>query len=328
MTFNVKLIGVVAMVALLSGCSSIPFADRFSKDKDASSSSGVAEIEDIPEVPADKILNAGVRQLNVGDSKKAQKAFTEIEKQHPFSQEAQRALVLSAFSHFEEGEYDESVSKAQRYLQLYPGNRDSAYMQYLIGESYFNQVTAVTLDQSDTEKGLNAYRDLVRLYPDSKYVEDSKIKIVFMSDQLAGKEMQIGRYYQERSQHLASVNRFRTVVENFQRTRHIEEALYRLTESYLALGIVNEAQTAAGLLGYNYPDSEWYREAFNLLTGSNLKPQVNKSSSLTRFIPFVGDGREKLKRAERVEVEPPKGKKKGGLTRFIPFVGDNDKEDI
>ncbi|MEM8839932.1 MAG: outer membrane protein assembly factor BamD [Pseudomonadota bacterium] len=277
----VLLAGVALSVA---GCSSLPFSDRFSGDDNET-----AEIEDVPDVPADKILNAGIRQMNLGDPKKAQKAFAEIEKQHPFSQEAQRSLVLSAFTHFEEGEYDETVAKATRFLQLYPGNKDSAYMQFLIAESYFNQVNNVSLDQSDTQKGIQAYEDLVRLYPDSEYTEASKRKLVFMKDQMAGKEMEIGRYYQERSQHLAAVNRFQTVAQSFQTTRHVEEALYRMTESYLALGVASEAQTAAALLGYNYPDSQWYRDAFGLLTGKNLQPEVNRSSRLTRFIPFVGD---------------------------------------
>ncbi|MEO1066855.1 MAG: outer membrane protein assembly factor BamD [Pseudomonadota bacterium] len=323
-----------AAVLLLSGCSAIPFSDRFLKDVDggadqASSTNGSLNIENLPEVPADKLLNAGIRNVNTNNHKKAQAAFDEIAKQHPFSREAQQSLVLSAFSHFEEGQYDDTVSKARRFLQLYPGSDEAAYMQYLIGESYYNQVSAVTLDQSDTEKGLRAYRDLLRLYPESKYSEDAKSKVVFMSDQLAGKEMQIGRYYQEKRQHLAAVNRFRAVAENYQRTRHVEEALYRLTESYLSLGVVNEAQTAGALLGHNYPDSDWYRDAYNLLTGSNLKPKVSRGSRLLRFVPFTGgedDNPEPPRQAVPVAQQPAISNLPN-LALETPSVGTNSVPD-
>ena len=279
---------------VLAGCSSIPFSDRFGKGKAAKETrADAAALVVKPEIPAQSLLNAGVRNINIGDHKRAQKAFAELSKQHPFSKEAERSLVLSAFSHYSEGEYDKTVSTAERFIKLYPGSNDAPYMQYLIGESHFKQVSSILLDQEDTRKGLRAYSNLVRLYPESKYVEDSKTKIIFMNDQLAGKEMQVGRYYQEKNQHLAGVNRFRGVAENFQKTRHIEEALYRLTESYLALGIVNEAQTAAALLGYNYPESEWYKEAYSLLRGRKLEPTFSPGSRLRKILPFVGKKKEK-----------------------------------
>lgn len=272
---------------VLAGCSSIPFSDRFGKGKEEKEAKAdAAALAAKPEIPAKKLLDAGVRNINTGDHKKAQKAFAELGKQHPFSKEAERSLVLSAFSHYSEGEYDKTVSTAARFIQLYPGSNDAPYMQYLIGESHFKQVSSILLDQEDTRKGLRAFSNLVRLYPESKYAEDSKTKIIFMNDQLAGKEMQVGRYYQEKSQHLAAVNRFRGVAENFQKTRHIEEALYRLTESYLALGIVNEAQTAGALLGYNYPDSVWYKDAYALLTGKKLEPRFSPRSGLSKILPF------------------------------------------
>jgi len=279
---------------VLAGCSSIPFSDRFGKGKAAKETrADAAALVVKPEIPAQSLLNAGVRNINTGDHKRAQKAFAELGKQHPFSKEAERSLVLSAFSHYSEGEYDKTVSTAQRFIKLYPGSNDAPYMQYLIGESHFKQVSSILLDQEDTRKGLRAYSNLVRLYPESKYVEDSKTKIIFMNDQLAGKEMQVGRYYQEKNQHLAAVNRFRGVAENFQKTRHIEESLYRLTESYLALGIVNEAQTAAALLGYNYPESEWYKEAYSLLSGRKLEPTFSPGSRLRKILPFGGKKKEK-----------------------------------
>lgn len=283
------IISMAIMPMILAGCSAIPFSDRFGKGKaEKQAKEDAAALAEKPEVPAQKLLDAGIRNINVGDHKKAQKAFSELGKQHPFSKEAERSLVLSAFSHFSEEEYDKTVSKAERFIQLYPGSKDAPYMQYLIGESHFKQISSVLLDQEETRKGLRAYGNLVRLYPESKYVEDSKTKIIFMNDQLAGKEMQIGRYYQEKNQHLAAVNRFRGVAENFQTTRHIEESLYRLTESYLALGIVNEAQTAGALLGYNYPDSDWYKDAYILLTGNKLEPRFSPRSGLGKILPFGG----------------------------------------
>ena len=279
---------------VLAGCSSIPFSDRFGKGKaEKETRADQAALIAKPEIPAQSLLNAGVRNINTGDHDRAQKAFAELGKQHPFSKEAERSLVLSAFSYYSEGEYDKTVSTAERFIKLYPGSTDAPYMQYLIGESHFRQVSSILLDQEDTRKGLRAYSNLVRLYPESKYVDDSKTKIIFMNDQLAGKEMQVGRYYQEKNQHLAAVNRFRGVAENFQKTRHIEEALYRLTESYLALGIVNEAQTAGALLGYNYPESEWYKDAYTLLSGRKLEPRFSPRSGIGRILPF---GRKKKKK--------------------------------
>ena len=290
---------------VLAGCSSIPFSDRFGKGKQAKETQADrAALIAKPEIPAQSLLNAGVRNINTGDHKRAQKAFAELSKQHPFSKEAERSLVLSAFSHYSEGEFDKTVSTAERFIKLYPGSNDAPYMQYLIGESHFKQVSSILLDQEDTRKGLRAYSNLVRLYPESKYVEDSKTKIIFMKDQLAGKEMQVGRFYQEKNQHLAAVNRFRGVAENFQKTRHIEEALFRLTESYLALGIVNEAQTAGALLGYNYPESEWYKEAYSLLSGRKLEPTFNSRSGLRKILPFGGKKKEKSQPVAKAPVIP------------------------
>ena len=290
---------------VLAGCSSIPFSDRFGKGKRAKETQAdKAALIAKPEIPARSLLNAGVRNINTGDHERAQKAFAELAKQHPFSKEAERSLVLSAFSHYSEGKFDKTVSTAERFIKLYPGSNDAPYMQYLIGESHFKQVSSILLDQEDTRKGLRAYSNLVRLYPESKYVEDSKTKIIFMKDQLAGKEMQVGRYYQEKNQHLAAVNRFRGVAENFQQTRHIEEALYRLTESYLALGIVNEAQTAGALLGYNYPESEWYKEAYSLLSGRKLEPTFSPGSRLRKILPFGGKKKEKSQPVATAPVIP------------------------
>ena len=317
-----SLIITLAMTPMvLAGCSSIPFSDRFGKGKAAKETrADAAALAVKAEIPAQSLLNAGVRNINTGDYERAQKAFTELGKQHPFSKEAERSLVLSAFSHFSEGKFDKTVSTAERFIQLYPGSNDAPYMQYLIGESHFKQVSSILLDQEDTRKGLRAYSNLVRLYPESKYVEDSKTKIIFMNDQLAGKEMQVGRFYQEKNQHLAAVNRFRGVAENFQKTRHIEESLYRLTESYLALGIVNEAQTAGALLGYNYPDSEWYKDAYALLGGRKLEPSFSPRSGLRKILPFGGKKKERSQPIATAPVIPNNQPVSGEIGASAPVL--------
>ena len=167
-------------------------------------------------------------------------------------------------------------------MTLFPATEDAAYAQYLIGESYFRQIPDVTRDQDLSKKAMDAMGAVIQKYPDSEYANDARNKIDMARDQIAGKEMQIGRYYLERHEYLAAVNRFKTVVEEYQTTRHVEEALHRLTESYLALGIVPEAQTAAAVLGHNFPDSEWYQDSYKLLGKGGLEPEENKGSWISR----------------------------------------------
>lgn len=283
---------LLASPLLLTGCSGIPIVDQVlgSTKKEREEASKLAAISQANEVPPSVLLNTGIKNVNKGEGKKAQEAFNKVGSQHPFSTEAQRALVLSAYAHFASKQYPQTITKAQQFIQLYPGNKDAAYMHYLIGESYTSNIGSVVLDQGDTAKGLQAYSDLVRLYPQSKYVPDSRRKMLFLADQLAGKEMQIGRYYQERRQHLAAVNRFRTVVQRHQKTRHVEEALFRLTESYLALGLVNDATSATSLLGHNYPDSRWYADAFELSTGrgGGSSGKLPITSKIADAIPIIG----------------------------------------
>ena len=331
---------------VLAGCSGLPFADRFSdSDKKASAKPAklkgkdrekLAALHAQKELPPEVLLNSGINNVNKGNAKDAQKAFDQLNKQHPFSSEAQRSLVLSAYTHYASKQYDKTISKAEQFIKLYPGNKDAAYMQYLIGESYSSNIGSVVLDQGDTAKGLKAYRDLVRLYPESKYVGDAKRKMLFLADQLAGKEMQIGRYYQERSQHLAAVNRFRTVVERHQTTRHVEEGLYRLTESYLALGLVNDARSATSLLGHNYPDSQWYADAYGLTTGSRIASRRRGvGSRIAGLVPFVGSKGNATAGNNDPDFVPVEGllppgtqptvEKKRGLSRFVPFIGDKNE---
>lgn len=230
----------------------------------------------------DLMYNQGLALLNAGDTRQAQDKFEELDTEHPYSSYARNAMVMTAFLHFRRGDYQEAINEATRFVTLYPASPDAAYAQYLIGESYFRQIPDVTRDQELSQKAIDAMGEVVRKYPDSEYADDARHKMEIATDQIAGKEMQIGRYYLERREYLAAVNRFRTVVEDYQTTRHVEEALHRLTESYLALGIVPEAQTAAAVLGHNFPDSPWYRDSYALLSGEGYQPHESESSWISR----------------------------------------------
>jgi outer membrane protein assembly factor BamD len=199
--------------------------------------------------PAHELYNEGVVLATGGSFRDAAKRFEEVDRQHPYSELARKAVLMSAYARFEAGDYDGAVSAAQRYVTLHPGSPDAAYAQYIIGESYFQQLPIVKRDQEATERALQAMNDVIQKYPDSEYAEEARRKVKVAYDQLAGKEMEVGRFYMKQAKFLAAVNRFRYVVENYQTTRHVEEALHRLVESYLSLGVVHEAQTAAAVLG-------------------------------------------------------------------------------
>jgi outer membrane protein assembly factor BamD len=196
----------------------------------------------------------------------AAKLFDEVERQHPYSTWARRAQLMSAFSYYLAEKYPEAVSSAQRFLTIHPGNKDAPYAHYLIAMSYYQQISDVTRDQSVTAQAQQAFGELIRRYPDSRYASDARLKQDLINDHLAGKQMEIGRYYQRSGKWLAASLRFREVVENFQTTNHTPEALERLVECYLALGVPQEAQKAAAVLGRNYPGSEWYHRAYALIS--------------------------------------------------------------
>ena len=191
--------------------------------------------------------------------------FDEVERQHPYSPWARRAQLMSAFSYYMDREYTPSIEAAQRFLSIHPGNKDAPYAYYLIGLSYYEQISDVTRDQKITEQAKNALGEVIRRYPDSRYAADARLKVDLVQDHLAGKEMEIGRFYERSSNWLAASIRFREVTEKFQTTSHTPEALYRLTECYLALGIPEEAKKSAAVLGANYPGSKWYDRAYDLM---------------------------------------------------------------
>jgi outer membrane protein assembly factor BamD len=220
------------------------------------------------------LYNAAKDRLDRGSYKQAAALFDEVERQHPYSVWARRAQLMSAFSYYLARDYTASVQSAQRFLAVHPGNRDAPYAYYLIALDYYEQITDVARDQKITQQALDALGELNRRYPDSRYAADARLKVDLVRDHLAGKEMEIGRFYQTRGQWLASILRFRHVIDDFQTTSHTPEALMRLTESYLALGLPDEAKKAAAVLGANYPGTDWYERAYKLMQDKAPKEMV------------------------------------------------------
>jgi outer membrane protein assembly factor BamD len=260
-----RLLSLAALVITLTACSMF--------DKDAIA----------PDEPADKLYNEGLYLLNnKKDPKTAAKKFEEVDRQHPYSEWARKSLIMSAYAYYESAQYDDCINSARRYVTLHPGSPDAAYAQFLIGSSYFDQMPDISRDQGRTEKAVEALDEVVRRYPTSEYAVAAKRKIEVARDQLAGKEMDVGRWQLERREFTGAINRFKVVVTRYQRTRHVEEALLRLTEAYMALGIVDEAQTSAAVLGHNFPDSRWYKDAYALMQARGLQPNENKGSWISQ----------------------------------------------
>jgi outer membrane protein assembly factor BamD len=269
------------LVALCAAA--MPLMASCSSDDDIDLATYVEQTE-----PADQLYNQGLANLEQGRLKEAGRKFQAVDRQHPYSEQARKSIVMDAFAQYRQGNYTEAVNAAKRYVQLYPTSPDAAYAQYIIGLSYYRQIRDVTQDQKEARRTIEAMEELVQRWPDSEYVEDAQVKIRFARDQLAGKEMQIGRYYLERREYIAAIKRFRNVVESYSNTRQVEEALSRLTEAYFAMGLTNEAQTAAAVLGNNYPDSRWYKDAYALLQTGGLEPRENEGSWLSKVIPGSG----------------------------------------
>ncbi|MEZ2219122.1 outer membrane protein assembly factor BamD [Rhizobium sp. RCC_161_2] len=232
--------------------------------------------------PPETLYNQGLANIKAGNMAEAGRKFDAINQQQPFSEWARKALVMSTFVKYRTGRYDDAVQSGNSYLKQYPGSEDADYVQYLVGSSYAKQIVSVTQDQRAAQQTIEAMSKVVTNYPNSQYVSDAQAKIRFARDQLAGKEMQIGRYYLERKDYLAAISRFRIVIEQYPTTNQIEEALARLVEAYYAMGIVQEAQTAAAVLGHNYPDSRWYADSFKLLKTGGLSPNENEGSWISK----------------------------------------------
>lgn len=224
------------------------------------------------------LYNAAKQKLDAGNYQVAAALFDEVERQHPYSPWARRAQLMSAFSYYMGQKYNESINSAKRFLSIHPGNKDAPYAYYLIALCYYEQISDVTRDQKITQQALASLGEVQRRYPNSRYAADAGLKIDLVNDHLAGKEMEIGRFYERRSLWLAASLRFREVVDKYQTTTHTPEALYRLTETYLALGVPDEARKAAAVLGNNYPGSKWYERAYKLIEENPPKAAVTPAA--------------------------------------------------
>jgi outer membrane protein assembly factor BamD len=273
-------VGLIALATPLSGCGTGALWDKF-----------FAKDDTFVEEPADKLYNEGLYMMNQnGDPKGASKKFEEVDRQHPYSEWARKSLLMSAYAFYQSGDYDSCIGAATRYVTLHPGSPDAAYAQYLIAASHFDQIPDVSRDQGRTEKAMAALEEVIRKYPTSEYATSAKKKLEAARDQLAGKEMEIGRYNLDKRDYTGAINRFKTVVTQYQTTRHVEEALARLTEAYMAIGIVGEAQTAAAVLGHNFPDSKWYKDAYNLVKSGGVEPSENATSYISKAFKKLGLG--------------------------------------
>ena len=219
----------------------------------------------------EEIYNQAMDKLLAGDSGFAAADFDEVERQHPYSIWARKSQLMAAYAQYLGGNYDEAIFTARRFLQLHPGNHDAPYAYYLIAISYYEQIADIGREQKITELALGALREVLDRFPVSEYARDARLKIDLVRDHLAGKEMEIGRYYLDRGHYGAAINRFRQVIKYYQTTSHVPEALHRLTEAFLSLGIQDEAKNAAAILGHNYPGSEWYLDSYALLTGEDQR---------------------------------------------------------
>jgi outer membrane protein assembly factor BamD len=231
------------------------------------------------ERPVDDLYNEAMDNLEAGDDKKAAKLFDEVERQHPYSSWATKAQLMAAYAHYQANEYDEAVTAIDHYIELHPANSDVPYAYYLKGLSFYERISDIHRDQEMTEKAKAVFEELANRYPESEYARDARIKVDLCNDHLAGKEMVVGRYYLRRGYYLAAINRFKTVVDKYQTTTHVPEALLRLTEAYTALGLVDEARTTAAVLGYNFPQSDWYADAYALLGGGPRPEQQARRTS-------------------------------------------------
>ena len=239
---------------------------------------------------AEEIFNSGEKEIlrkRYGD---AAEKFTEVERLYPYSDWAKRALIMQVYSFHKDQSYENVVSAANRFIEFHPNDKDVPYAYYLIGLSYYDQVLAIGRDQELAKEALRVFSLITKEYPESKYASSSQIRFNFLRDHLASKEMEVGRYYLKRSHYAPAINRFRGVIEEFPTTSQVPEALHRLVEAYLSLGLVNEAQTAGAILGYNYRSSEWYDRTFALLSSKGLKPKSSGNSWLSKIYRQVVKG--------------------------------------
>jgi outer membrane protein assembly factor BamD len=264
----------------------------------AAALAGCAHKKPTPEAyserPVDLLYLAGADRLDHRKWSEAVDYFSEVERQHPYSEWSRRAILMQAYAHYQANQYEDALSDADRFIQLYPGSPNAAYAFYLKAVCYFEQIMDVGRDQAQTDNALAALREVVQRYPKTPYASDARIKIDMVNDQLAGKEMAIGRWYLRQNQPLAAIGRFKRVIERFQTTSHTPEALYRLVEADLTIGLTDEAKRNGAVLGYNFPGDAWYADAYKLLSRRGLQPDI---------VPVSHHGRAKKPAKSTVEAQ-------------------------
>ncbi|WP_299640343.1 outer membrane protein assembly factor BamD [Devosia sp.] len=262
-----RILAMGALVVFLAGCNLF----------------GQPKIKEEAIIPPDTLYQQALDEMDKQRYVTAVATLEKLERQHPFSEFNEKAKLMEVYANYRIGKFEEAILAADRYMALYPSSKETPYVLYLKGNSYFGQIKDITRDQQISKDAIETYSLIISNYPDSEYAKDARDKMVIGVDQIAGKEMSVGRYYLGNGNYPAAINRFRVVAEQYQTSTHIEEALYRLTEANLALGLVSEAQTAAAVLGHNYPQSSWYKQAFDLLAKQGVTPQMNAGSSLAQL---------------------------------------------
>ncbi|MFN4142046.1 outer membrane protein assembly factor BamD [Aestuariivirga sp.] len=288
-------LAAAAIAVLLSGCATSIMDGLWGDDTSASSTSTAGLTAGVaPDMTASqddaavaKLYNDGLSELSSGQNKSAIKKFSEVERQYPYSSFATKAILMQAYANYRMGKWDDTVVAANRFVTLHPGHRDAGYAYYLIAVSNYNKIADTRRDQSATQQALVALEEVAQRFPGTPYAADAEQKVIVARDHLAGKEMEVGRFYYRKGSYLAGINRFKRVVTEYRNTSQTPEALYRLSEGYMALGIVSEAQTAAAVLGTNYPDSEWYKDAYNLVSSDGQAPVQNEESWISKAFSSI-----------------------------------------
>ena len=270
-----RLAAALLLAATLAGCDTLADFNPFAGEK--------YKMTVEPIVPASTAYDQGLAKLANGDPSEAAKKFTELGKRYPGSDWARKGLLMTTYAEFQSGAFDDAAGSAQRYVKEYPKTTEAPYALYLEASSHYAQILDISRDQDHAEKSMTLFKQLVQTYPKSEYVDDAKAKMQVSLDQLGGKEMSIGRFYLHQRNYTAAINRFRNVLTYYQTTRHAEEALYRLVEAYMALGVTDEAETAAAILGHNFPDGEWYKNAYALLKSDGHSPQEHQGSWIAKI---------------------------------------------
>ncbi len=276
---------IVGVAVSLSACSGGGLGGLLGGDPEPASAA--ADISQPDDQRVANLYNAGLANMNSGQYNTAVKKFADLERLHPYSKWATKALLMQGFANYQNNQYADAINACKRFISLHPGHQDIPYAYYLVAISQYEQIQDVTRDQSQTQVALDSLDEISRRFPDSKYAGDAKQKALLARDHLAGKEMEVGRYYMNRGSYLAGINRFKKVVTDYQTSSQTPEALYRLSEGYMALGIVAEAQTAAAVLGHNFPRSQWYKDAYQLVSSNGRAPVENKTSWISRAFNFL-----------------------------------------